>query len=200
MTTITEPATRGSDTLNAPGWITVPPRCKPSKACSTDQTRPILCHAYLRRHEGDLWLCAANSYIAVAIKVGGEAEEGFVPVGALRLMERGQSAEQISTTAWRVKTPSDGLVTFDITSRVEGASKNYPDFVDLGVWDRKEGSPLAEVGIDPGLMKQIGDAVGAGEAGCRFEFIGPLKPIRVTPLNDPDGDRVALQMPIRLMR
>jgi hypothetical protein len=188
----------------APGHIVLPSRCKPSVVCSTDRTRPILLHAYLRRRKGALWVCATDSYIAVAIKVEGDAEEGFIPVGALRLMERGQAATQLSKTAWTVKT-NDGAVTFDIADKVDGAV-NYPDFDKFGLWEdtetaKKHGEkadtwPLA-VGINAALMKRIQDGLGATH-GCRFDIAAPLRPIRVTPLQSVDGDRVALQMPMRI--
>lgn len=188
MTTMTadpEPQT-------TPGSITIPPRCKPSKVCSTDRTRPVLCHAYLVEHDGALWVCAADGYIAVAVKVDGHAAEGWIPIGALRLMERGQDAEQISPTAWRVQT-NEGVITFDIEADVKGAT--FPDFKGLGVWDKREEGSVDAVGMNTKFMQRIGEAIGA-EHGCRFEFIGPLRPIRVTSLGH-DG-RVALQMPIRL--
>ena len=171
------------------GTITIPKGCKPSKACSTDYTRQRLLHAAVRRHGGALWLLMTDSYVAVALKVEGDANEGIVPIGALRLMEQGKSAVQVSATAWCVATP-DGNVTFDC-----GDVGDFPDFASLGVWDKPEITNLGEVGMNPALMAKIGAALGA-KHGCRMQFVGPLRPIYVTPLQIDTG--VALQMPIRL--
>lgn len=185
----------------APGTITIPAHCKPSKAVSPERTRPVICHAYLRRRDGDLWLCATDSYIAVAVKVTGDAQEGFVPVGALRLMERGQKAEQVSKTAWKVWT-NEGTVVFDIADKVDGAVA-YPDFDKLNVFDGPEAdkAPLSPngkfaIGIDHELIKRVGDSIG-GKRGLRFEFTGPLRAVRLVPLQA-GTDRVGLCMPIRL--
>lgn len=177
------------------GTLTLPNRCKPSKACSTDWTRPNLCHAYLRdRGKDGTWLCATDSYIATAIKVDGHGlVEGWIPIGALRLMERGKNGTQISDAAWRVET-SEGVVTYDITADVQGSK--YPDFDSLGLWDKRKQGAIGEIGMSPRLMAKIGDALGADNYGCRFEFTTDLKSIRVTPLNG--EDRIGLQMPVRL--
>ena len=198
---------KAAEVKAANGKITIPAKCKPSKVVSTDGTRPIIQHAFLRRRDDEYWLLATDSYVAVAINVRGEGQliDGFIPVGALRLMERGQDAEQISATAWKVSTP-DGQVTFDIEDRVRGA-REFPNFDQYGLWEkpqvddkalsqRAKGDPFA-VGINPDLMKKIADGLGANGYGCRFEIAAPLKPIRVTPLQA-TGDRVGLQMPIRL--
>lgn len=184
-TTETRPAPTGAGLKG----ITIPKGCKPSKAVSTDWTHPNICHAYLRRHKGALYLCATDSFIAVALRVEGDADEGYVPIGALRLMETGKTAEQLSPTAWKVTTP-EGFLTFDV-----GRGGNFPDFAGLGVWDKPDSGTLDAVGMNTTMMHRIGQALGARN-GCRMEFVGPLRPIWVTPLSFDVG--VALQMPIRL--
>ncbi len=172
------------------GTITIPKGCKPSKACGTDRTRSTLCHAALQRHAGSLWICASDSYIAVAVKVEGDAQEGRIPIGALRLMEQGKPGVQVSETAWKVLT-DDGAVTFDC-----GPLADFPKFEGLGVWDKPSSAGVEAIGMDPALMARIGLALGARN-GCRMQFVGPLRPIWVTPLSL-GHDGVALQMPIRL--
>jgi hypothetical protein len=171
--------------------IVVPKGCKPSKACGTDRTRMTLCHAYLQRHADNWWLCMSDSYIAVALKVEakGEVVEGWVPIGALRLMEAGKPGMQVSPTAWKVLT-DDGSLTFDC-----GDLGTFPDFAGLGVWTKPECAELAEVGMNTDLMAKIGLALGA-KNGCRMQFVAPLRPIYVTPLRFDTG--VAMQMPIRI--
>lgn len=198
--------TRLSAVPSAPGSIVIPGKCKPSQGASDDRTRPILTHAYLRRHDGDLWLCTTDSYIAIALKVTGDAQEGYIPIGALRLMERGQKAEQVSTTAWKVWT-KEGTVVFDCDDSISGTTA-YPDLAKLGIFEQQEKNqhdPIApdkagrwQVGMNPKFMKRIADALGAGDYGCKFEFVGQLKPIRVLPLQGSGSDRIALLMPIRI--
>lgn len=193
-------AAKKADTPAFGGTISIPARCKPSRALGTDVTRSVLTHAYLRRRQGALWLCATDSYIAVALKVEGDAQEGYIPASALKQMERGKHGEQISETAWRIQTEPYATTTFDVTDQLAG-SKGYPNFDDLHVWDDVtyvwNGDPVS-VGINPDLMKRIGDSFGTGDhIGCRFDVPGPLKPIRVTPLRS-SIEGVALQMPVRL--
>lgn len=184
-TTVQSPAPVGAGGKT----IKIPRGCKPSRACSLDLTRPTLCHAYLRKHKESMWLCMTDSYIAVALKVYGDCDEGYVPIGALRLMESGKTAVQVSSSAWTVLT-SEGTLTFDC-----GELGNYPDFASLGVWDTSEKGAVDAIGMSTNLMHKIGQALGA-KHGCRMEFIGPLRPIRVYPLRFDHG--VALQMPIRV--
>lgn len=188
MTTAT--MERPADTAIGRGQILIPKGCKPSKACGTDQTRPILLHAYLRKRDNDTWLCMTDSYIAVALKVEGDVEEGYVPIGALRLMENGKTGTQVSTTAWKVRMP-DGTLTFDC-----GQTHQFPDFAGLGVWDTFESGAVDAIGMNGEMMARISAALGARN-GLRMDFIGPLRPIHVTPLGLLDHGR-ALQMPIRL--
>lgn len=191
---------------SAPGSITIPAKCKPSQGASTDRTRPVLTQAYLRRHDGDLWLCTTDSYIAVAVKVEGNAQEGYIPIGALRLMERGQKAEQISTTAWKVWT-KEGTVVFDCEEFVSGKTA-YPDLSKLGIFDAPDKNPNDpiepdkagrwQIGMNPLFMKRMADALGAGDYGCRFQFVGQLKPIMVFPLQSDGASRRGMLMPIRI--
>ncbi len=196
MSTQTEkPATYG-------GSIVIPHRCKVSQVCSKDYTRPILTHAYLRGREDGLWICATDGYIACAVRVSSDvrdAEEGWVPIGALRHMEAGRAAVQMSHTAWRITT-NDGYATFDVLPTVT-EDNVFPDLEKLNVWGTEgtfEPAFVLAMGINPKLMARLGAGLGAHDYGCRFEFMGALKPIRVTPLSSPDADRVGLHMPIRL--
>jgi hypothetical protein len=183
-------ATVPRETVAARNTIVIPKGCKPSKACGTDRTRPLLCHAYLRRHDDRWWLCMTDSYIAVALRVEcNGVEEGFVPIGALRLMESGKPGEQVSDTAWKVQTP-DGALTFDC-----GPMGRFPDFAGLGLWEKGEAASLDSIGMNGELMAKINAALGA-RTGLRMTFKGPLRPIYVEPLGFDHG--VALQMPIRM--
>lgn len=191
-----------ADPMTQTRSITIPHRCKLSKVCSTDLTRPVLTHAYLRRRKDGMWLCATDSYIACAVRVAGDADEGWVPIAALRLMERGQKNEQISETAWKVWV-NDGTVTFDAEPNITGSSEP-PDMgkpgIDLwGEHGTRTATDVGAVGINPKLMERLGAGLGAHSYGCRFDFYGDLRPILVTPLSSPERDRIGLQMPIRIV-
>lgn len=181
------------------GTITIPKGCKPSVCLDRDRVpRPVLRHAYLKRRNDGLWLVATDSYLAIGIKVDGDAQEGFIPGGALRHMERGQESKQLSPTAWQVETEPYATTTYDIAEAIAG-QKEYPDLENVGLWGGIDGGGFSQeiaVGINPDLMKRVADGLGARN-GCRFEFFGPLRPIPVKPLGH--DDRVGLQMPIRLV-
>lgn len=178
--------------------ITIPAKCKPSRAASTDKTRPVITHGFLIRHDKELWVCTTDSYIAVALQVRGGADEGFIPIDALRLMEQGKEAEQIDRTTWKVLT-RDGTATFDCGIQVGSGSP--PDLAKLGLFDApKKAEEKAEetfpVGVNPTLIKKVSDALGASNM-CRFDFVAPLRPIHVTAPGY-ESERRALLMPIRL--
>lgn len=189
--------------------IVIPAGARPSKACSRDTTRPVICHAYLKRRDDGLWLLATDSYIACALKVTAqpEAEEGFVPFGALKLMQRGHRGEQVSDMEWRVRTDL-GMVTFDIDLVLSNA-KPFPDFYKLGVWGGEAAGPVTTVGMNAHLTRRLAQALGIDENnGCRYDM-------RAIPMTAPpsSGDlpamlrvtggyrypgRIGVQMPVRL--
>lgn len=189
--------------------IVIPNGARPSKACSRDTTRPLLCHAYLKRREDGLWLLATDAYIACALKVTGEpeADEGFVPFGALKLMQRGYSGEQVSDSAWLVRTDRH-TVTFDVGRTVD-SSKPFPDFDKLGVWGGEPADPVASIGMNAHMTRRLVQALGVGEnSGCRYEM--RVCPATTSPASEDIPamlrvtggyrypDRIGVQMPVRL--
>lgn len=195
-TTETKPPTP----TGAGDTITIPDGCQPSRVCGSDQTRPALCHAWLTHRDDGWWLCATDSYIAIALRVrpDGKLVEGWVSIDALRLMERdGTAGQQLSPTAWRVAL-DEGSATFDVALLTDTAP---PDMAKLGMWDRPgPGGSIGEIGMNPTLMARLGhglDMHGALGSGLRFTFAGELKPIRVAHPQYPD-ERIGLQMPIQL--
>lgn len=181
-----------------PRWITLPHGCKPSVACGTDERRPALLHAFLRRRDDGLWLLATDSYIAVALKVSGDAEEGWVPREALERMEAGERGTQVSATAWTVTAPF-GLTTFDFAA----AESWRPPTVEKILWGDREPQAMTDVVLDLALTERLARAIGVdkggpgGSWGCRMELTGAEGPMRVTPLRDTSGDRFGVQMPVR---
>lgn len=176
-----------------PKTIWLPHGCKPSVALSKDETRPILCHAYLKRRDDGLWLYATDSFIAVALKVEGDAEEGYLPGGALRVLEHGRPIEQDAPGKWS-RTFKRAGQRQDIAWTVDLG--DYPDFDALGVFNTDDRTgPRQPVLLDPVLIKKVGRALGGS---VLFDFGMPLKPVRVRGGNcqNPDGRR-ALIMPMR---
>jgi hypothetical protein len=182
-----------------PRWITLPRGCKPSVVCGTDEQRPALLHAFLRKRDDGLWLLATDSYIAVALKVNGDAEEGWVPREALERMEAGERGTQVSATAWTVTMPY-GRTTFDFAAG-DGSVKRPTESLEKILWGEREPSATTDVALDPALTERLSRAIGAdkgsGYWGCRLELTGDTGPMRVTPLGDTSGERFGVQMPVR---
>lgn len=182
--------------------LKLPYQCQPSRAVSRDQTRPMLCHAHLRRRGGDLWLEVTDSYIAVALRCEGDAQEGWVPLQVLQLLEREAKAKharktfvQDSDRAWTVVDPTgDCEVTTTYVVRDMVANGTWPNFESLGVYDDpKPADEVSPFGFNPELLANVGAALGGT---LRVDFQGPLKPIA---LRTQGGEGRGLQMPIRLI-
>ena len=184
------------------GTITVPKPCKPSKVCTKDFTRPTLQHAYLRKRKDGMWLLATDSYTAVAIKVEGDAVEGWIPIDALKAMEAGKKGTQLSKTAWQIQTDT-GKVTYEIADELsDGAATKYPDFeklADGAIFNGFNGAKreAAPVGFNPTLLSNVAAALGAMKLSLKADIVAPLRPIRLTAIGY--DDRVGLQMPVRLI-
>lgn len=180
-----------------PRWITLPHGCTPSVACGTDEMRPALLHAFLHKREDGLWLLATDSYIAVALKVDGDAEEGWVPVGALERMEAGERGTQVSATAWTVTAPY-GSATFDFAAGDDAVKRPTVEKV---LWGDRDPQAMTDVVLNPVLTERLARAIGAGKGsgywGCRLELTGAEGPMRITPLGDTSGERFGVQMPVR---
>lgn len=187
--------------------IVIPKGCKPSKGCGTDQTRPLLCHAYLQQRGDDWWVLATNGYFAVAIKVEPgdrthKLQEGTIPVGALKLMEANPKWDrwQVSKTAWAVETP-DGVLTFDVASLKLG---EFPDFDTalISMWGPGRGESDEPIGVNAEFLSAIGVALGLtgrrNYAPMIIKRHGHLKGIHVLAGTTPTGDRRAVLMPVRL--
>lgn len=187
--------------------IALPNGCEPWKACSDDHSRPVICHGYLRQHDGAWWLLTTDSYIACALKVrtSGDVREGFVPREAMEAMAEVRpvpQAEQINDRAWKVSV-GDGHATFDLSSLV--APKGYPDLAKLGMWDYEPGAPLGAIGLDPRLTVRLSQALGFESPlrGIALEFTSYKgKPPTESAIRVTGGahfrDRIGLQMPVSL--
>jgi hypothetical protein len=177
-------------------WIALPGGCKPSMACSTDETRPRITHGYLRRRDDELWLYATDSFIAVGLKVEGNATEGWVPRPALEALERGAMCEQITPTAWRVRE-QHAVVTYDIGEAVVPNDKGRAMFppMDSFLHDEREPSEVSTVAFDPALTVRLAEALGA-RRGVSFHF-GSGQPVRVSANGRSVAERIGVQMPVR---
>lgn len=188
-----------------PGRIIIPAGCKPWKACSTDETRPVLCHAYLREREDGWWLLATNSYIAMALKIEplGDLAEGWVPHRALKAIAAGRMTEQVDTMSWKVTT-NTGHEVIRVPG-VIGEATTFPDLAAFGMWEYEPGEPAAAIGMNPRLAWRLHQALGfAGTVkGVKLERTtykakaSDESPFRVTAgVHFPD--RIGLLMPCRL--
>jgi hypothetical protein len=157
----------------------------------------------LTKRKDGMWLVTTNSYLALAVKVRDQdATEGYIPIGALKAMERGQAGEQLSFTAWRVQTEPYAITTFDIGDVVSGATPFPVESVEGHLWGdvpKSEFNGEVAVGLNPDFLKAIDIAFGHGRYGpsCRLDMTAPLRPIRVTSTR-PDIEAVAALMPVRL--
>jgi hypothetical protein len=187
------------------GTFTFPSMCRPWKACSRDETRPALCHPYVYRRGDDLWLCATDTYVAVAVKVsegdGAPVRDGFVPREVAKLIRRGHKAEQLSETAWTVTVSSYHEATYDLAGLL--GSKPTPISEKLESVNLWGDTPVASTkGFDeritfafnPTLTEHIHQALG-GYGGLRATVVGPLAAIRYESRYSLGR---GLQMPIRL--
>lgn len=189
-----------SDDLVFPTF-TLPHGARPWKAASKDETRPVLCHGWLRERNDGWWLLTTDSYIACAVKVQttGEIMEGQVPRAVLKLMHKGGDlAAQLPDRAWRVRY--DGC---EWTLRLPDAPPKFPNLAALGMWDDPDGGSTDTIGLDSRLSCRLQQAMGSHETGLCLRFTaGPngdpkTSVVCVCPTGEP-GDRRGLQMPVRL--
>jgi hypothetical protein len=172
--------------------------CKPwLAACGPEH--PSFHHGYLYRREEGLWLLTTDSFIVCAIKVDGDAEDGFVHRGVIKALARvNGEAVQLDDGSWRVDLP-DGHRVFELPLL---AGERFPTKVmeDAGLWDPTARDYCAEVvALDPYLTVRLMKAMGlprTGNGGVRLQLSGAEKAMRVTHLSYPD--RLGLQMPMRL--
>jgi hypothetical protein len=181
--------------------IIIPDGCKPWKACSGDETRPTLCHAYLREREDGWWLLATDSYIAAALKVEpvGDLAEGWVPRRALKAIAANRLTEQVDAMSWKVTT-NTGHEVIRVPQLI-GDSTAFPSLAAFGVWEYEPGEPAAAIGMNPRLAWRLHRALGFVN-GVKLERTtfnrkdAGESPFRVTAAHFPD--RIGLLMPVRL--
>lgn len=177
--------------------IRLPYRCRPSKACSRDDSRPLFGHAWLKGRDDGMWLLATDSYVAVALKVtGDELVEGFIPFAALGAIERQELVSQVSPTAWVVAHDGMTEVTYDVGDRLDFGS--LPDFDKVcGGALFADGPDLtgAPFAIGARNLRRIGKAL--GNDVLQFRSGGGEEPVRVLGQNQPECR--GLLMPIRVI-
>lgn len=192
MSTTAEPDATTDPVVEKVKTIVLPAKCTPSAVCSRDQTRPILCHAYLKQRDDGLWLYATDSFVAIALKVEGDAEEGYIPRGALKAMENRKLVVQDGPNTWSRTTKRSGATHTQTWSVDLGP---FPDLATLGMFDRDPHDPCPDpVCFDAGLLASVGAAL--GNNGLIIDCIGPLQPIKLAANHHPD-ERLGILMPIR---
>lgn len=182
-----------TDPDRATRQLVIPKGCRPSRALSTDESRPVLCSAYIRQHEGKNWLMTTDSRQATAIEVHDDLAQGFVPREVLTELERGRRIIQ-TDDGWRIElATSYALFTSD-------ASGTFPDFTQLRMWSWPKTEELnltAPIGMSTKLLRQVSDALGT--EALEYTITDPLRTVHLRPANLIDSpDRRALLMPIRI--
>lgn len=185
------------------GTFTFPSLCRPWKACSTDETRPAFCHPYLYRRDDGLWLCASDTYIAVAVKVnegpGAPVQDGFVPRKVAKLVRRGCEAKQLSATAWSVVVePPYHEATYDLAGVLGSKPTSLADKLEsVDLWGESSVASSKSFGeritfaFNPTLTEHIHQALGG--MSLKATVVGPLAAIRYRARYSMG---VGLQMPI----
>ena len=195
-----------ADNAAAAARIIIPAGSKPWKACSQDETRPVLCHAYLRKRDDGWWLLATDAYIAIALKVEpiGDLVEGWVPRRALKALAANRLAEQVDAMSWKITT-NTGHEVIRVPGLI-GDTTTFPDLAAAGMWEYEPGEPAAAVGLNPRLLWRVHQACGlAGSEGVKLERTtykdkdAAESPFRVT-FGVHSPDRIGLLMPVRLDR
>lgn len=182
---------------------------KLEKVCSKDQTRPVLCNAYVHVDEtGAATLQATNSYALVRVPVTLEDGDtpGFVPASVLTEARKGTdrytSDVTISANGDLSYTTKDGgtvtVPRVDV-GQFPNAAQLYPE----------ELSSFA-IGVNPRLLLDAAEAMGAAD-GIVLQFArtrdssiecdsDPLRPITVKPLTQSGGvaGADAIVMPIKV--
>ena len=184
-------------------------RAKPTRAASTDRTRPQLCSVYVRELEdGALELIATDSYLLahVPLPPGHGLTPGPISVKALAQLERGREYTASAEDGAITIQDEDTRITY---GRPDGPT--VPTFVrDLPTFKaRPKTHTIVEVGLNPKLLQRLADAIGSSE-GVRLRIPvpngghdarGALDTIQVTHTRTGEpgpGDAHGLLMPIRL--
>lgn len=198
----------------------LPPKAKPEKCASRDESRPVLTTVNLRvvKPAGDVqpatdtspetfepgsgFLEATDSYKLVRVPV--ELEPG--DVDGLISVESLQAARKSDRHNPRL---SAGEASADIPGGASyprpfgGQFPNVDSLVPAGAWGTKS-TTVWEIGFSAKLLYEL--AQGLGSDGVRISFQpspdgtepNPLRPITVRALRDGDPDAVGILMPIRL--
>lgn len=175
--------------------IKLPKRAKPSKALSKSALRPDLTRAYVAKVNGHRELVASDSYILARVPVPDDTPLGSVTADALKRIERGEAHEVTVKGAVRFTTPDGTPVEYHAP---EQTKLPFPDVVES--WD-PSGFQVVTIGLNPALLKNLADAIGAGNA-VRLEVLvhddGKAKAGAMRVSSSTDGAGEGLIMPLRL--
>ena len=165
------PATPAS-TETTDAYFTLPTRSKPSKAASSDKTRPVLTHGNVTRDKDGSWfLEVTDSYCLARVPLGtvGDPPEdwaGLVSREALLAIERpgagafGLDADRNVVVRKRDNKPGDpaGRLVGTIPATTETGS-----FPNLRQLIPDEPIESLRVGINPDLLRAVDAASGGGK-------------------------------------
>lgn len=180
-----------------PPSLTLPSNVKPSKACSTDKTRPVVMNAYVRDTPRGPELHATDTYMAarVPLTVEGKLTEGFVPSDALKHVEADRKDRSFSTPNGRVEVEG-GRISY---ARPDFGS--FPDFETL--WPNGEPKEPLVLGLNAKLLYGLAQALGTDRVKLTLDLSlskdgSYLRPYRVQPLAGGVDGAEGLLMPIRV--
>ncbi len=174
------------------------PAFKVEKACSRDESRPVLTAAYLDS-ESSVLVATENSYCLAVVPV--EVEEGdvsgLIPAAAFSAWRKASTRHVTALFSANGSVDVRGPDSSSSFPRPEG---QYPDWQRLVARPENEApevGPIAEFGIDAALLLRLAEALGTdrNHKHVRVKVYSPLKPIRV---ESTITDAYGIVMPIRL--
>lgn len=187
-------------------YLTLPNNARPSRALSTDASRPVLCAAHLRQDAEGVWLLeATDSYKLVQLRLAlNEPDDGPEPVAGPISTEALKAAEKAGgfrATATHIEPcGSSGMVTHTAYARPTCLG-NAPDFDVL----LREPDPAAfRISLDAKFLLDCAQALGTPgrHAHVVLEFVADEqgRPARSRPMlvTTATVDGRAMLMPVRL--
>lgn len=177
----------------------LPKVCKIEAVASTDASRPVLHSPYLEVADGHGTLVATNGFalVALPVEVTEHDVSGWVSIPALvaarKFAKRSDTAEvscNVACTGWdgvsypRPHATPANAPADHIPSRFPNWRQVVPD---------KDRQTLLRVSLNPALLMDIAQALGAGE-GVTLEFVDELDSIRVTGCGGKAGFGILMPM------
>jgi len=169
------------------------PKARPSAVLAgVDKVRPGLLRARVECHDKEWFLVCSDSYMAVAVtlRLCELPDRTEIPVGALKLIERGKPFTWDDGFTFH----GEGFerVTYRLDSKDAGA---FPELGKIGLFDKPADwdTPVDDIGFNGEFAARVSKALGSNH--LRFRFKTALRPIHVSSLKE--GGH-AILMPVRV--